>query len=220
MKIWPLHSNTTNNKIILWFKTFHSFSDLSINMSAVSWIFYGPLRVPEGSEIAIEVKIIPKWHPTGPPPLVSDRPDISGGFKLYAPPLTTKNAELSGGGHTVTTFLLGILCIKIFQPPKIRGGGIQMGGGIQFESPWYPMPFRWALVSADDNRGSFTPMFRSKNFFQLPETPIFEHVFCFTLFSGSSAAQFRQGGNVANQKCVQKSVFLAIGKSFCFWTSK
>ena len=66
MKISPPHPNKTSNKIILWFKTFYSFSGMSINMSAISWIFYGPLGVSGGSGIAIEVKIMPKRQSTEP----------------------------------------------------------------------------------------------------------------------------------------------------------
>ena len=56
MKISPPHPNTTTNKIILWSKTFHSFSGMSLNMPAISWIFYEGLGVLGGWEIGFEVK--------------------------------------------------------------------------------------------------------------------------------------------------------------------
>ena len=77
MKISPPHPNTTTNKIILWSKTFHSFSGMSLNMSGISWIFYEGLGVLGGWEIGFEVKKTVFLRYTDQyPPLVSDRPDI------------------------------------------------------------------------------------------------------------------------------------------------
>ena len=56
MKISPPHPNTTTNKIILWSKTFHSFSGMSLNMSGISWFFYESLGVLGDWEIGFEVK--------------------------------------------------------------------------------------------------------------------------------------------------------------------
>ena len=56
MKISPSRPNTTTNKIILWFKTFYSFSGMLVNMSAISWIFYEGLGGLGGWEIAFEVR--------------------------------------------------------------------------------------------------------------------------------------------------------------------
>ena len=79
MKISPPHPNTTTNKIILWSKTFHSFSGMSLNMSGISWIFYEGLGVLGGWEIGFEVKKKLYFYDIqiNPSPLVSDRPDIS-----------------------------------------------------------------------------------------------------------------------------------------------
>ena len=77
MKISPPHPNTTTNKIILWSKTFHSFSGMSLNMSGISWIFYEGLGVLGGWEIGFEVKKKVFLRNTLKyPPLVSDRSDI------------------------------------------------------------------------------------------------------------------------------------------------
>ena len=68
MKMWPPHPNTTTNKKIICSKAYHSVSEVSSNMSAISRIFYGGLGVNSGSEIVFLVKKSSELLSTAPTP--------------------------------------------------------------------------------------------------------------------------------------------------------
>ena len=70
MKISPPHPNTSNNKKMLWSKSFHSFSGMSIRLPAISRNFFEGLGVNSGSEIVFLVKKWPELRKTNrrPPP--------------------------------------------------------------------------------------------------------------------------------------------------------
>ena len=56
MIFWHSHANTSTKQKIIWSGVYQNYSEVSINISAISWIFYEGLGAFGGWEIAFEVK--------------------------------------------------------------------------------------------------------------------------------------------------------------------
>ena len=70
MKFWLSHANTATKQKIIWSEVYQKHSEVSSNISAISWYFYEGLGPSSGSEIAFLVKKSPKrintgWTPPG-----------------------------------------------------------------------------------------------------------------------------------------------------------